>query len=681
MYLSQTNGPGYCRLVGSLGRLTRPFPTDQWVPSYGGDYGFDGDFPFSQNPVLVSDPIALPDILGLAPISGQHTAEPDLFKFEKPSQGGVWSGETDWRRYGTFLDVVNKITNHPSNLSSPRENEVSHRSFAGTVVDIDVPLFDYHTGSQQGIWYSFVPKFDVLDGSPYREFSASGFNDDGFLTFDWRSQTVDPPGVNAVPTTDYWVHVHNVVDQIAIKGYLAAIHDYGDWPSDTSQPDFSWLFVVRDVTNLSSKRSNWWHFDLEYEYSMKRVEGANWWLTRYRVHKDFYCWFAPVYGANNPFDWNSISDDVFQVEDHSTCEVLECNIFFDGHSYSRYPTDEVSPSVVIDTSVPPAVPTYKVRPFAYPIQSSVGERSRFYNFLSNNYRNRDPLNYVRAVSKLLAVAERDFRAASFYSSSDALHKMTDVLQSNNIENLTQLSGILGLLPDFPKIARVVAKAAQRDPAAVGEVLDIFADAWLAFRFSQAPTAKDVNELTHTAVKAELESIILRTDQTSYGEFRYDFKQEDVADYLKLPGRLSIVTRSKIRVHTDMTTLLTSYLTANSIGMMPTLSRLWAIVPFSFVVDWFAGIGNRLKSIDDQLLWMAMGTDWCLHSFKLSYYPTDDELLAYGLRSLSEDPLHLVHYSREFSRLMPRLADSRFDYQSPTHGPNPITVGALVWQFL
>jgi hypothetical protein len=291
------------------------------------------------------------------------------------------------------------------------------------------------------------------------------------------------------------------------------------------------------------------------------------------------------------------------------------------------------------------------------------------------------MNFPRDISKQLAIAERDFRAAAFYSSSDALHKATDVLQANNIENLTQLSGILELLPDFPKIARAVAKAAQRDPAAIGEVLDIFADAWLAFRFSQAPTAKDVNELTHTAVKAELEGIIHRTEQTIYGEFHYDFDQDVVTDYLKLPGRLSIVTRSKIRIHTDMTTLLTSYLTANSIGMMPTLSRVWAIVPFSFVVDWFVGIGNRLKSIDDQLLWMAMGTQWCLHSFKLSYYPTDDELGSYGLQTFSEDPLRLVHYSREFSRLMPRLADSRFDYQSPTHGPNPITVGALVWQFL
>jgi hypothetical protein len=681
LYLSQTNGPGYCRLVGSLGRSTRPFPTNPWVPSYGGDFGFDGDYPFGQNPVLVSDPIAIPDILGISPLSGQHTAESDLFRFEKPSNGGVWSSDVDWNRYGSFLDVVNKISQLHENLESPRENEVSHRHFAGTVSDIDLPLFDYHTGTQQGIWYSFVPKFDVLDGSPYREFRSDGFNSDGFLTFSFRSQEFDPPGVNQVPSTDYWIHVHNVVEQISLNGYLADIVGYGSWPSDTSQPDNSWLRVTRNVTNLSTKGNNWWHFDLEYEYSIRYSLGSDFWFTNFAVHKDFICRFVPVYGSNNPFDWNSISDSVFTIDDSSTCEVIESTVRFDGHTYSRYPVDEVSPNVSIDVSVPPAAPTYKIRPFAYPVQSLVGERSRFFNFRSFGVGIRDPLLYVARISKQLDLGIRDFRVASFYSSSDALHKATDVLQSNNIENLTQLSGILGLLPDFPNISRVIAKAAQRDPAAILETVDILADAWLAFRFSQAPTAKDVNELTHTAVKEELESIIHRTEQTIYGEFHFNFNQADVESVLKLPGRLSIVTRSKIRIHTDMTTLLTSYLTANSIGMMPTLSRLWAIVPFSFVVDWFAGIGNRLKSIDDQLLWMALGTNWCLHSFKLSYFPTDEELSTFGLKTSSDDPLRLVFYSREFSRLMPRLADSRFDYQSPSHGPNPITVGALVWQFL
>ena len=680
VYLSQTNGPGYCRLVGSLGRATRPFPTNQWVPDYGGDYSFDGDFPFGKNPVFISEPFMITDMLGLGPFTGSHSAEPDLFKFEKP-QRGVWSGELDWDRYGTSLDVVNQIQHLGQNLDSPRENEVSHRSFSGDISDVDIPLFDFHTGSEQGLWFAFVPKFDVLDVTNYREFQAFDINADGFLTFNQRDQILDPPGVNAFPTTDYWTHVHKVCDQIAVKGWLAGIYGVGDWDSEELQPDFSWKFVVRNVINNSVKRANWWHIDISYEYEIKRTEGSDWWKTTFLVHQNFYAGFYPSYGSNNPFDWNSIQDDVFRVTDLSTCSVKDCNIFFDGHSYSRYPTDEVTPSVIINTSVPPFVPTYKVRPYSYPLQSSVGTRSRFWEFRIHGYPNRDPDNYVRLIGKQLATVERDFRASSFYSSSDALHKYIDVIKANHIENITQLSGILELLPDLSGLSRLVAKAAKRDPGAILDAVDFLADAVLAYRFAQKPTTDDALELARTDIKKELTGLLLASANTIYGEFHYQPTEAEMSHILKLPGTLKLVTRSKIRIQTDMTTLLSTYLTANSMGIMPTLSRLWAIVPFSFVVDWFTGMGDRLQKVDDQLLWMAMGTNWCLHSFKWTYYPPPEELSSYGLSSSVEKPFGLTGYSREFSRLMPRLTDARFDYLAPSHGPNPVTVGALVWQFL
>jgi len=681
MYLSQTNGPGYCRLVGSLGRAMRPFPTNQWVPDYGGDYAFDGDYPFSQNPVLISDPIPISDILGLPNYQNQGTAEPDLFKFMKPSRGS-WSRDVDWNRYGTFLDVVNQINNIPKNLESPRENEVSHLHYSGTVQDADVPLFDFHTETIQGIWYAFVPRFDVLDGTAYREFRATDINSDGFYTYEYRGQTLDSPGSNAVPTTDYWTHVHNVCETISNHGgWIAGVHGIGNWESQTDYPNPGWLFVTRNVINKSHKASNWWHFDIQYEWEIRRQEGTNWWKTTFDVHLDFYCWFQPSYGLHSPFDWNSIDSNCFQVTDHSTCSVKESNLLFFDVSYSRYPIDEVSPPVVIDTSVPPFSGTYNIRPFSHPLQSLVGERSRFYYFRIHEFSNRDPNNYHRMIAKRLSLFERDFRAASFYSSSDALHKSIDVLKANHIENVSQLSGIAGLLPDVKSLSRVAAKAAKRDPSAILDAVDILANAILAFRFAQKPTAEDAYELAKTDVRKEITRLLQVRSETMYGQFHYSFSDEEMESIIQLPGRMDFVTRSKIRVHTDLTSLLSTYLTANSMGLMPTLSRLWATVPFSFVVDWFTGMGNRLQKVDDQLLWMGMGVDWCLHSFKWVYYPPQSILDHYGLVSSEDEPFNLTGYSREFSRLMPRLSDARFDYLAPSHGPNPVTVGALVWQFL
>jgi len=290
--------------------------------------------------------------------------------------------------------------------------------------------------------------------------------------------------------------------------------------------------------------------------------------------------------------------------------------------------------------------------------------------------------YHLGLAQRLALFERDFRASSFYSSSDALHSVIDVLQANNIENATQLSGLVDLLPDTKKIGVIAAKAAERDPGVVLDVVDFLADAILAFRFGQKPTADDVNEFISTDFQSTFDNLLRSKSQTAYGSSTYHFTSDEMENLVQLPGTMKLVTRSKIRIHTDMTTLLSGYLSANGMGMMPSLSRLWAVVPFSFVVDWFTGMSDRLQSVDDQLLWMAMGTDWCLHSFKLTYYPSDEYLASFGLcNSHADDPFGFVTYSREFSRLMPRLTDARFDYQAPSHGPNPVTVVALVWQFL
>ena len=684
MYLSQTNGPGYCRLVGSLGRVSRSLNTNPWTPQYGLDLIFEGDFSFGRNPSFISDPIPISSILGISEFPGEKTAEPDLFKFEKPLYR-AWSRDVDWDRYGTILDLVNQINNVPQNSDFPRENEVYHRHFTGTLGDIDIPYFDYHTGNQNGVYYNFVPIFDVLDNTPYREFRATDINSDGFLSFEFRDAQLNPFGPNQPPSVDYWHYIQTVAAKYKELGFVAADPYTGSWPFRDIWPDNHWLLVFDNMSNNSIRSYNRWHILLEYDYELKYHSGADVWKTKYHVKMDVLAYFEPVFGSNNPFDWNEIGD-VFKVVDSSTVSVVESTLYYDNgtgsHLYSRYPVDEVIPPVVIDTDWGTRFqPTYKVRLFSQPVQSLVGARSRFYALRCFKSASHGVNTYHEALTQRFGLFEQDFRASSFYSSSEALHNAIDVLQSNNIENATQLSGLVDLLPDLKGVGAIAAKAAKRDPGAVLDTVDFLADAVLAFRFGQKPTAGDVNEFISTDFQSTFNSLLRSKSQTVYGSSTYWFTPDEMSSLIQLPGTMKLVTRSKIRIHTDMTTLLTGYLTANGMGVMPTLSRLWAVVPFSFVVDWFTGIGNRLQSIDDQLTWMAMGTDWCLHSFKLVYYPSDAVLADYGLYSDSDDPFGFVIYSREFSRLMPRLKDARFDYQAPTHGPNPVTVGALVWQFL
>lgn len=683
MYLSQTNGPGYARVVGSLGCTVYPFNRSPWDQSYNTDYTFAGDFPMGYSPVLVSDPMLVSDILGIPNIYGQHSAEANLFAFERP-QHDDWSSDIDFGRYGSFLDVVNQIQHLRQNLDTPRENGVSHRHYSGTVRDLDIPLFDRHTATERGIWLALQHVYDVLDpfSVMYREIQSTGFNTDGYLEFIARGPSMDAPGSNSQPTLDYWEHTRRIVERVSQDGFFSVLVDYGEWPSSTSWPDGYHLLVIKDLKDESKKGSNWWHFDTTYVYEKKYQErgGQDLWVTSYDVHIDFWARFLPARGSRNPFDWNIIPDEVFQIVDHSTVSVRSSEVDYFGYHYSRWPVDEVTPPVTL--FVPPLDFRSSSHPklFSTISQSSVGERSRLWRLLSFDTPQRDPSAYAKRISKNLDSFWPDIRATSFYSSSEALHSNIDVLKSNNIENATQLSGILDLLPDLSAAGSIFAKVAKRDPSAILDSIDFLANAVLAFRFGQKPTTDDAMEIARTDIKKELKDLLQSSTSTIYGSFHYSFTLDDMT-VLRLPGTMKLETRSKIRIHTDITSLLAGYLTANGMGMMPTLSRLWAVVPFSFVVDWFTGMSSKLQSVDDQLLWMALDTNWCLHSYKLSYYPPLSDLDKYSLVTDPDDPFCLTIYKREFSRLMPRLTSAQFDYQAPKHGPDPVTVGALVWQFL
>jgi hypothetical protein len=272
----------------------------------------------------------------------------------------------------------------------------------------------------------------------------------------------------------------------------------------------------------------------------------------------------------------------------------------------------------------------------------------------------------------------DIRPSSFLSSADALNTHLETLSTNHIQTLQKLSDILGLLPDLVEIPRMIKKIADGDFSVIRDLIDYVTDAILRYRFSQKPAEKALKEILGADIDAGLQNLVRSNSYTIYGKFEYVFPDE-LNPYGD--GRLELMTRSKVRITQDFSTLVESLLMANSVGLLPTLSRIWEILPFSFVVDWFTSMNKRLKLVDTQLAYMAMRTDWCLHSYRLTYYPSDTALEAYNLESPnSEEPFRISAYVREKSVYMPRLRDSRLDFLA-TGGPNLVTAGALAWQLI
>jgi hypothetical protein len=271
-----------------------------------------------------------------------------------------------------------------------------------------------------------------------------------------------------------------------------------------------------------------------------------------------------------------------------------------------------------------------------------------------------------------------FRPSSFMSSADALDKQMTAFSGNLLQNLQHIKDIASLFPDPAGFERLIAKAIKGDPSAIKDALDLITEYILRYRFEIAPLIRDVDKLRKLDINL-VEQASKVQELTGYGQFKYVFTDNE--NFMH-DGHLELVTRSKIRFISDPSTLMGQMLLSNSIGLLPTFARIWNLLPFSFVVDWFTNMSKRLHLVDDQVLWLALRVVFATHSYKVSYYPSDSALAAYNLQQTDiGDQFGVSMYVREFTRITPRLVDSPYDFLRVTKGPDPVTVGSLLWQLL
>jgi hypothetical protein len=272
----------------------------------------------------------------------------------------------------------------------------------------------------------------------------------------------------------------------------------------------------------------------------------------------------------------------------------------------------------------------------------------------------------------------DIRASGFLAAKDALSSNVHALSFNALQDLQHVKDLADAVPDLKGLGEIASKAVKGDLSVVPALVDYFTEAVLKHNFVQRPIIRDGKELLATDLLRSIEAITKYRNFTWYGKFRYPLLPSEnwMGD-----GEMILETRVKLRGNCDLSTLMATIFALEGCGALPTLSRVWSLVPFSFVVDWFTNESERLRSVDAQLQFLAINTYWCLYSYKISYIPSDVELARYNLFSDASDLLTYSVYLREVSRLMPRLTDSRLDLQRRTSGPDPVTVGSLLWQVL
>jgi hypothetical protein len=160
--------------------------------------------------------------------------------------------------------------------------------------------------------------------------------------------------------------------------------------------------------------------------------------------------------------------------------------------------------------------------------------------------------------------------------------------------------------------------------------------------------------------------------TTYGVFRHEFTNEFGR------AQTTLLTRSKIVMDTSSAGLLSAVLGVDALGILPKASNLWDILPFTFVVNWFAGIGASIRRTEYSLL-LATVPAYFVHSYTLTSPLSAAELDLLKMSSASPEPSSLRVYLRDVNLLSPVFRDTRFGFGIPTSLPSLGTLGSLLYQ--
>lgn len=274
-------------------------------------------------------------------------------------------------------------------------------------------------------------------------------------------------------------------------------------------------------------------------------------------------------------------------------------------------------------------------------------------------------------------------ASAFQSTSSALEVLEDGLNTNLIEQLSQLSGIADYLPRLHQALAIVRTLKSGDlPSTIGEIVDLVAELRLRYAFQYAPDFDFLTTELPRVGKVAGQLFRQGTDVVvARGVFRYDFSPGEFGREV-----CSLETRTKVVAKRDNDSVLAKVLGIDALGLLPSAANAWDLVPLSFVLDWFVDIRSRIRDLEAALLMVALGPSYYCHSFRVVSPISDQEMGLMRVRSQSIRDVgfrrpELVWYTRHISRQVPPPRLGKYDFRMPDRLPSWATAGALGWKLL
>lgn len=222
-------------------------------------------------------------------------------------------------------------------------------------------------------------------------------------------------------------------------------------------------------------------------------------------------------------------------------------------------------------------------------------------------RVRDNASTNQAIA-LVTLAELDKTVAMFESGARMTADLINRLDHVPLVDLRRFKNLR---------ARDIRKLARSLPRKGWENVQKVAAMWLGYRYGIMATYYDVASWfdASSQVGTKLRGRFTSSIHTSYTP----------ADVISAGSGDSYYT-SEIRVRLARTSSSTSGVLVQAIpeagvlesfGLYNLLSTAWELVPYSFVVDWFADVGKRLAALEGSVLRPVLGS-WIVHRSKLYY---------------------------------------------------------------
>lgn len=268
----------------------------------------------------------------------------------------------------------------------------------------------------------------------------------------------------------------------------------------------------------------------------------------------------------------------------------------------------------------------------------------------------------------------DILPSSAFSAVDAVSKLSGSVDNNVLQTIYKIPDIAKAMPDLQAAVDLLGKLVRRDLsfATLRDIADLATSTHLQASFTWRPYYELI--FKYWPIMATLLPTMLSDKhlEVAYGRFAFTISND--------LGRSQVylVTRTKVVVDITLSGLMSSAYTLDSLGVFPTPSRVWDLLPFTFVVNWFSGVNTMLRRLE------VMGVSslvpmYFVHTYTLTSPFTGAELTALGAVSTGDPSAGLKAFYRDVSRRPPFPRYSRFPFGVPTGFPSTGLLGSLIYQ--